>query len=234
MNYLKNLLFTLKYIVLIYIIQYIIVIVSSVIYLALGYNDLTSFISDQVSVILIIAYLIFIFLLLKKYRYKNKTLNKKMYYPLMYLGISIACLLNMLIYIITKTPSKEITVSLYISIISTGIIGPILEEVLFRYILLNDLKKFNSPKKAIIIATIIFALVHGSPIKILYAFILGLILNIIYDKYDNIKANIIVHMSANIIAIFLIEFNICILVLSLIGLIISTTLIKKYNKNGMK
>lgn len=227
MKYLKKLLFSLKYIILIYIIQYVVVIISSAIYLALGYKNLTSFISNKASIILIITYLIFMFVILKKYKYQNKSLNKKIYFPLIYLGISIACLLNMLIYLITKTPSKEITTSLYISIISTGIIGPILEEILFRYILLNDLKKFNSPKKSIIIATIIFALIHGSPIKIIYAFILGLILNFIYHKYDNIKANILVHISANIIAIFLIEFNIYILILSSIGLIISAILLKR-------
>ena len=38
-----------------------------------------------------------------------------------------------------------------ILLISSGIIGPIYEEILFRYILLNRLKKFNSTTKSIII-----------------------------------------------------------------------------------
>ena len=133
----------------------------------------------------------------------------------------------MLIFLIFKPSPIVITIPLYISIISTGIIGPILEEVLFRYILLNNLKKFNTSKKSIIIATLIFAIVHGSIIKIIYAFILGLILNIIYHKYNNIKANILIHISANIIAIFLSSFNIYILILSIIGLIVSSISIRK-------
>ena len=170
MKYLKNLFFSLKYIVLIYIIQYIIIFISSAIYLALGHNNLSDFISNQASIILIIAYILFIIIILKKHKYQNKSLKKSFYYPLIHIGISISCLCNMLIFLIFKPTPVEVTIPIYISIISTGIIGPILEEVLFRYILLNDLKKFNSPKKSIIIATIIFAIVHGSIIKIIYAF----------------------------------------------------------------
>lgn len=229
MKYLKNLLSSLKTILFVYFLQYLLIFLISIIYLVLGYNNLDHFISNGLSIILSIVNLILIFILIKKYHIPNKKLNKKSYYPLILLGISISCFCNMLIFLISKP--QEVTIPLYISIISTGFIGPILEEILFRYLLLNNLKKFNSPKKSIIIATIIFALIHGSLIKIIYAFILGLILNYIYNKYDNIKATILIHISANIISIFLLEFNIYILILSFLGLIISQILIPKTLKN---
>ena len=227
MEYIKKIIFSLKYIVLIYIIQYIVIILSSAIYLSLGYDKLNKFISNQVSIILMITYIIFIIMMLKKHNHPNNPLKKELYYPMIHIGISTACFFNMLIYLLIKPSITPITIPLYISILSTGIIGPILEEILFRYILLNKLKEFNSPKKSIIIATIIFAIVHGSIIKIIYAMILGILLNIIYHKYNNIKAPILIHISANIIAIFLNEFNIYILILSIIGLIISIITLKK-------
>lgn len=227
MKYLKKIIFSLRYIILIYIIQYLIVIISSAIYLSLGHQNLEKFITNQCSILLLITYIFSIIILLKQQKYKNKKLSKKLYYPLIHQGISISCLYNTIIYLCTNQIPLKQTIPLYISIISTGIIGPILEEILFRYILLNELKKFNSPKKSILLATIIFAIVHGSLIKIIYAFILGLILNIIYHKRNNIKAPVLVHISANIISIFLTEYNTYILILSLIGFIISTICIKE-------
>ena len=129
----------------------------------------------------------------------------------------------MVIFIIHKNTITSNLSNLFL-LISSGIIGPIYEEVLFRYIFLNKLKQFNTTKKAIIINSLIFALIHINPIKICYAFILGLILNITYKKYKNIKAPIIIHISANIIVLFISTFNIYILVLSFIILLIN----KKY------
>ena len=129
----------------------------------------------------------------------------------------------MVIFIIHKNNITSNLSNLFL-LISSGIIGPIYEEVLFRYIFLNKLKQFNTTKKAIIINSLIFALIHITPIKICYAFILGLILNITYQKYKNIKAPIIIHISANIIVLFISTFNIYILVLSFIILLIN----KKY------
>lgn len=225
MKYLKNLLYSLRLIVLIYIIQYLIVFLCSAIYSSLGCDNLTSFISSELSIILTIVNLITVIILIKKYHIPNNKLKLTSYYPLITLGISLSCLCNMLIFLIT--PSQETTIPIYISIISSGIIGPILEEILFRYILIKDLNKFNYNNISLIIATIIFAIIHITPIKILYTLILGLILNLIYQKYNNIKANILIHMSANIIAIFLYSFNIYILLLSLISLILSSTLLYK-------
>ena len=77
---------------------------------------------------------------------------------------------------------------------------------------------------SIVITTIIFALIHLSPIRIIYAFILGLILNISYEQHKNILAPIIIHIAANTIVIFLDEYNTYILILSLISLTISIVL----------
>jgi len=227
MKYPKKLLSSLKYIIIIYIIQYLTIFLSSLIYTLLGYKDLTNFVSHEASIILTIVNLIIIIILIKKHNIKTPKVPKHTYFPLIYLGISIACLLNMLIFLIIKPTPQNTTIFLYLSIISSGIIGPILEEIIFRYLLLKDLNKLNQEKKSLIIATIIFALVHLNPIKIIYAFILGLILNSIYVKSNNLKTSIIIHISANIISIFLTNFNIHILILSILGLLISMKLLSK-------
>lgn len=221
MTYLINLIKSLKELIITYLLQYILIIVSYIIYLSLGKNNIQEFINNYCPYIIMIFYLLTIIYIYKKNKRIEPILPKTAYYPLVTIGISIACLLNMLIFLI-NTPNIITTISLPILFISSAVIGPIYEEIIFRYVILNRLKKFNSPKTSIIINSLIFALVHMNPIKIAYAFILGLILNIVYQKYNNIMAPIFIHASANTAALFLNEFNIYILILSIIAFIIST------------
>lgn len=206
-----------------YILNYIIIIITGLIYKALGYNNLEFLVNNIIPYILLIFYTLTIIYLYKKNYIKEHKLNKRKSFSLILLGISIAIFLNMIIFLLLPSTIK-VTIPVYLSLISSGIIGPIYEEILFRYLLYNRLKSKYSIRKSILITTIIFALIHISPIKIIYAFILGLILNITYEKYHNIKAPILIHIAANTIVIFLYEYNTYILLLSIINLIISINL----------
>lgn len=206
-----------------YILNYIIIIITGLIYKALGYNDLEFLVNNIIPYILLIFYTLTIIYLYKKNYIKEHKLNKRKYFSLILLGISIAIFLNMIIFLLLPSTNK-VAIPVYLSLISSGIIGPIYEEILFRYLLYNRLKKKYSIRKSILITTIIFALIHISPIKIIYAFILGLILNIAYEKYHNIKAPILIHIASNTTVIFLYEYNTYILLLSIINLIISIKL----------
>lgn len=219
-----------KEIIITYIINYIIIIITALIYNYLGYNNLEYFITNILPIILITFYILTIFYLYKKNYIKEKNLSIKEYFPLSILGISIATLLNMIIFKLIP-PTITSSLPIIVSVISTGIIGPIYEEILFRYILYNRLKNKYSIKKSILITTIIFSLIHLSPIKIIYAFILGLIINISYERYKSILAPILIHISANTIVIFLYEYNTYILLLSIICIMLSIKLNKpKVNK----
>lgn len=221
MSYLIKLIKSLKEIIITYILQYLIIIIACIIYILLGKTDTQEFINNYCSYILIIYYILTILYLYLKNKKTEPYLPKTNYYQLISLGISLSCFLNMIIFLIHKQPQVTTNIPLIILLISSGIIGPIYEEILFRYILLNRLKTFNSTTKSIILNSIIFALIHINPIKICYTFILGLILNLTYQKYNNIIAPILIHASANIISLFLTEFNIYILILSTMSLIIT-------------
>lgn len=217
-----------KEIIITYILNYLLIIITALIYNNLGYNNLEYFITNILPIILIIFYILTILYLYKKNYIKEKNLSKKEYFPLSILGISLATILNMIIFKLIP-PTTTTSLPIIVSIISTGIIGPIYEEILFRYILYNRLKNKYSIKKSILITTIIFSLIHLSPIKIVYAFILGLIINISYERHNNILAPILIHISANTIVIFLYEYNTYILLLSIICIILSIKLNKLKN-----
>lgn len=223
MKNIKIILKSSKEIFITYILNYILIIITGIIYNLLGYNNVDYFLNNICPYILILFYILTIIYLYKKNYHQEPKLTPKTYFPLILLGLSLATTLNMLIFLLYP-PTTTPTISIPIALISSGIIGPIYEEILFRYLLYNRLKKYYPTPKSILITTIIFALTHLSPIKIIYAFIIGLFINLAYEKHKNILAPILIHVAANTIVIFLYEYNTYILLLSLINLILSIKL----------
>lgn len=174
-------------------------------------TDLQNYILDNSLIITIITFIIFGFIFYKTYRkYQhdyNQKLDIKAIFILIILGIAINLSynlvlsgLNNIIYFTNNYEAINISVAIYI--ICTGILGPILEELLFRGIVFNKLKTFNRQMKSILLVTIIFAIFHTNPVQMLYAFCLGFILIYSYEKYKNIMAPILVHIASNIMNIF--------------------------------
>jgi membrane protease YdiL (CAAX protease family) len=60
------------------------------------------------------------------------------------------------------------------------VLSPILEEIIFRRIILKGFLTNYTPKKAILFSAIIFGVMHGEPIQIINAFIIGLFFGWIY------------------------------------------------------
>ena len=87
-------------------------------------------------------------------------------------------------------------------ILSAIFIGPFLEEVLFRGIILKGLLSNYSPKKAILISAIIFGLIHGQPSMIPGAICFGLLFGYIYYKTNSIGITILLHAATNLFGAF--------------------------------
>lgn len=79
------------------------------------------------------------------------------------------------------------------------LLGPIVEEFMFRGLTLNAAKKLFNYKWAILIQAILFGVFHGNKMQGIYAFVLGLGLGYIMHAYDNLFFTIIIHMAYNII-----------------------------------
>lgn len=227
MDYFKKFIYALKEIFIVYILEYIILFGSSITYTLLGGKNITNFVTNYIPYILVIFNIIIIFIIHKKYYKKEKKISTKRIIPLIMIGIFSATFMNMLIFKIGAS-GTPVNMNIILVILASGFIGPIMEELLFRYIYLNKLLKFNSENTSIMISTFVFAILHGNLYNIIYAFVIGLILSKIYLKYKNITASIIVHISANLIVILLTNYNTYILIISLIGLIISYQIEHKY------
>ena len=223
MSYIKKLFSSiipvLKYMVL----SYLIIFVSFFCYSMLGYTDVSKFVINYASYILVIFNVIYIICLLKKNRILCK--KTKPVLPFIMLGIGVSIFCNMIIIKINTT--EVVSMNILFLILSSVIIGPIVEEIIFRHILISKLEKFNNRIVTILLASLIFAIIHNGIINIIYTFILGIILNTIYIKNKNLLYPIIVHSSANLITLFLTGYNELILFISFILLIISISIVKR-------
>ncbi|MGL5559330.1 MAG: lysostaphin resistance A-like protein [Paraclostridium dentum] len=108
------------------------------------------------------------------------------------------------------------------------IIGPIIEELVFRKILLGKLlEKFsNRPIKAIVYSALIFGIIHLNIIQGVAAFGGGIILGLIYYYTKSIKATIFAHILNNFLIIIPNPIG---LWMNVIYLIVGFYLIKKGN-----
>ena len=88
----------------------------------------------------------------------------------------------------------------FLTILSTGIAIPILEEVVFRGIVYNEMKKITTPMKAIIIQAVIFGVAHGNLFQGIHTFILAIVMAIAYDKTKSLNSAILIHIAYNITA----------------------------------
>lgn len=222
--YIKKLLKSLIPLYILLLLNPILLFIIASVYATYNVDNLTNFINNYGGIILILTNITYIIYIIKKHRIKVNKYNLIDNYPKIYLFISIPLFLNSLILLINN--QKIPTINIYIALFGSVIIGPILEELIFRYLIYNNLNKFNKKNTSIILSSLIFALVHNGFINIVYAFIIGTILTIIYSKNKNIKEVIILHMVANFMSLLIKEYNPVILISSFLCLIFSLYIIK--------
>lgn len=222
--YIKKLLKSLIPLYILLLLNPILLFIIASVYATYNIDNLTNFINNYGGIILILTNITYIIYIIKKHRIKVNKYNLIDNYPKIYLFISIPLFLNSLILLINN--QKIPTINIYIALFGSVIIGPILEELVFRYLIYNNLNKFNNKNTSIILSSLIFALVHNGFINIVYAFIIGTILTIIYSKNKNIKEVIILHMVANLMSLLIKEYNPIILISSFMCLIFSLYIIK--------
>lgn len=87
---------------------------------------------------------------------------------------------------------------IYTDIIYAICIAPILEEVVFRGVLMTNLKKYGI-KTAIIISSLFFGISHYNIYMVIPAFFIGIVLACVTYKYS-LKYSVLLHVLMNIVA----------------------------------
>ncbi len=86
--------------------------------------------------------------------------------------------------------------SFWILLLCTGILVPIMEEIIFRYGIHGIIARSNLAV-AYVVSSVIFGVMHGNVIQGAYATLLGLILAYVYTRTENLWYPIMIHMTIN-------------------------------------
>ena len=87
------------------------------------------------------------------------------------------------------------------------IAAPILEELIFRGVMLDGLLKSYSPIKSILISSIFFGLVHLNPWQFVAALVIGIFSGWVYYHTRNLMFSIVIHLVNNLFAFLSMYFT---------------------------
>lgn len=86
----------------------------------------------------------------------------------------------------------------FLALLSTVLLAPVVEEMIFRGYMLNRLLSWFREKEAVLFVSIAFALCHVSILWMLYAFFMGVMLARVSIKEDNIAYSMALHIGFNL------------------------------------
>ena len=205
-------------------------------------NKLSNYINSKTLIIIFLTMIIFVPIFYKiynKYKKENGFKLKNIFIPVTF-GITISLIYNITLYnlnnVLHFTNIFELSeLPIIVQLISSGICGPILEELIFRGIVYNKLKTFNKPMTAIILTSVIFGIIHNNIINAIYAFGVSFILIYLYEKYKTLKAPILMHIFLNSTIVLMLPlilkdylvFNLYLLIVSILILLVLKMFIKE-------
>lgn len=94
------------------------------------------------------------------------------------------------------------------SIFDTAITVPVIEELLFRGLILSSFLKIYNEKKSIVASAFIFAMAHLNPWQFFTGFLAGLLLGWIFSKTRSLIPCIVVHSLNNLMPFIILKLPI--------------------------
>lgn len=89
-----------------------------------------------------------------------------------------------------------------LGVLGLAVLAPLLEEVLFRGAIQGLLMRFlGRPWPAIIIAALVFGVIHWNPVQVVYATLFGVVLGWIYYRTGSLMYVIVGHVLNNTLAV---------------------------------
>lgn len=138
--------------------------------------------------------------------WKSNVLNLGLAIGTSICGIPIAMVLNAIANVLTNEGAQgaeDISqYSPWVSLFVFAIVPAIVEEYVFRGVILNSLLVLGT-KAAILVSSLFFALLHFSLGSILYGFFFGCVFSFVRLSTDNLIMTIVMHMTFNGINVLL-------------------------------
>ena len=128
------------------------------------------------------------------------------------LGISAALALNIFIELMSVSSEKyetveaiQYSVPLWLGLLLYGLVSPITEEIIFRGITYNRMKRFFNVLPCVLVTSLLFGGFHANLPQFLYGTCMGVLMTLVYEWTKTFAAPLLLHMSANVF-VFVLSF----------------------------
>jgi hypothetical protein len=96
--------------------------------------------------------------------------------------------------------------SVWLLVFWMGIVAPIAEEMVFRWLMYLRLRDYMRVGAAALISGVIFGIYHGNLVQAIYASILGVAFAYILEMSGNLWSSVLLHIGANTASLLLEEY----------------------------
>jgi len=94
----------------------------------------------------------------------------------------------------------QYSAALWLGLLCYGFVTPYAEEILFRGIIYNCMRRRMKVGASIFLSAMIFGMYHMNVVQAFYAFLIGCIIAYAYEYFGDFRIPVIVHMIANVLA----------------------------------
>lgn len=124
------------------------------------------------------------------------------------IGLSMTVLMDLLTAVLSWVPDVleqqfNALQSGWLGIVAITLLGPVLEELLFRGGVTKALLERYSPRKAIFLSALLFGIFHLNPAQVVAAFFGGLLLAWVYYRTRSLIPCILIHIVNNSLSVIL-------------------------------
>lgn len=103
----------------------------------------------------------------------------------------------------SQTAELQYAAVLPLGLLLNGLIAPLVEEMVFRGIIYNRLKKYMTYIPAILVSALAFGIYHQNIVQGSYAFLMGCIIAYLYESFGHFYVPVAAHMLSNVSAYLL-------------------------------
>ncbi len=101
---------------------------------------------------------------------------------------------------------QQFMVPIWQGLLLFGVVSPLAEEIVFRGVIYNRLKKYFPVWVAILTSAVLFGGYHGNLVQGVYGFLLGTVIAWLYEVTGNFRIPVMFHAFANI-SVFLMTYD---------------------------
>lgn len=96
-----------------------------------------------------------------------------------------------------ETSTKQFSLSLWAGLLMYGLCTPVAEEIVYRGLVYNRLRRYFEMPVPLIVAPLLFGVAHGNMVQLLYGFMMGFVICFVYERYGSFIYPVIFHIAAN-------------------------------------